>query len=138
MDSSHADEGRMTLVEHLSELRSRLIKCIFAIVIGAIVCWIFYPQIFRALINPYCDSLSPATRDANGVLLGDNCRLLQTDPLEGFSVRMTIAGYGGIVVAMPVILWQAWRFIAPGLYKHERRYALPFVLVGVALFLLGG
>jgi sec-independent protein translocase protein TatC len=138
MDASHADEGRMTLVEHLTELRSRLIKCVVAVLAGALICWIFYPQIFRALINPYCDSLSTETRTATGALLGDDCRLLQTDPLEGFSIRMMIAGYGGIALAMPVILYQLWRFVAPGLYKHERRYALPFVLLGAVLFLLGG
>jgi sec-independent protein translocase protein TatC len=138
MDASHADDGRMTLVEHLTELRSRLIKCALAVAVGAVICWIFYDPIFRALIDPYCASLTDETRTATGALLGEDCRLLQTDPLEGFSVRLTIAGYGGLALAMPVILYQLWRFIAPGLYKHERRYALPFVLTGAALFLLGG
>jgi sec-independent protein translocase protein TatC len=138
MDARLADEGRMTLVEHLAELRARLIKCILAISAGAVVCWILYPQIFRALIDPYCDSLTTETRTATGDLLGDDCRLLQTDPLEGFSIRLMIASYGGIVLAMPVLLFQLWRFVAPGLYKHERRYALPFVVAGAVLFLLGG
>jgi sec-independent protein translocase protein TatC len=138
MSESHGDDGRMTLVEHLTELRTRLIRCILAVVVGGILCWIFYPQIFRALINPYCDSLSAEAKAATGSLTGGDCKLLQTDPLEGFSIRMTIAGYGGLVLAVPVILWQLWRFIAPGLYKNERRYALPFVIAGVSLFLLGG
>ena len=139
MTSTHADEGRMTLVEHLTELRSRLMKCIIAVVIGGVICWIFYNQIFRALIDPYCDTLSAEAKAASNSLSGgDECRLLQTDPLEGFSIRMMIAGYGGIVLAVPVILYQLWKFIAPGLYKHERRYALPFVIVGVVLFLMGG
>src|SRR5690606_13420095 len=119
MDASHGDDGRMTLVEHLTELRSRLIKCIIAVAVGAVVCWIFYPQIFDALIAPYCDSLTEETRTATGALVGDECRLLQTDPLEGFSIRLMIAGYGGVVLAVPVILYQLWKFIAPGLYKHE-------------------
>jgi sec-independent protein translocase protein TatC len=139
MTSTHADEGRMTLIEHLTELRSRLMKCVIAVVIGGIICWIFYNQIFRALIDPYCDTLSAEAKAASNSLGGgDECRLLQTDPLEGFSIRMMIAGYGGIVLAVPVILYQLWKFIAPGLYKHERRYALPFVIVGAALFLMGG
>jgi sec-independent protein translocase protein TatC len=139
MTSTHADEGRMTLIEHLTELRSRLMKCVIAVVIGGIICWIFYNQIFRALIDPYCDTLSAEAKAASNSLGGgDECRLLQTDPLEGFSIRMMIAGYGGIVLAVPVILYQLWKFIAPGLYKHERRYALPFVLIGAALFLMGG
>jgi sec-independent protein translocase protein TatC len=138
MAATHADEGRMTLIEHLAELRSRLIKCVLAVVVGGVICFIFYPQIFRALIDPYCDSLSSQTETASGNLLGDDCRLLQTDPLEGFSIRMMIAGYGGLVLAVPVILFQLWKFVAPGLYKHERRYALPFVVTGVLLFLMGG
>lgn len=138
MDASHGDDGRMTFVEHLTELRSRLIKCIIAVAIGAVVCWIFYNQIFDALIDPYCDSLTEETRTATGALVGEECRLLQTDPLEGFSIRLMIAGYGGVVLAVPVILYQLWKFVAPGLYKHERRYALPFVIIGVVLFVLGG
>jgi sec-independent protein translocase protein TatC len=131
-------DARMTLVEHLSELRTRIIRSLLAVALGAIVCWILYPQILDALINPYCRSLTSEARASASALVGGNCRLLQTDPLEGFSIRVTIAAYGGIVLAVPVILWQSWRFIAPGLYRHERRYALPFVLAGVALFLLGG
>jgi sec-independent protein translocase protein TatC len=138
MNATHTDDGRMTLVEHLTELRSRLIKCFLAVIVGAVICWIFYPQIFAALIDPYCDSLTQETRNAQGALIGNDCKLLQTDPLEGFSIRMTIAGYGGVALAVPVILWQLWRFIAPGLYKHERRYALPFAIIGAALFFLGG
>jgi sec-independent protein translocase protein TatC len=134
MDASHADDGRMTLVEHLTELRSRLIKCILAVAVGAVICWVLYDPIFRALIDPYCDTLTDETKTATGALLGDDCRLLQTDPLEGFSIRLMIAGYGGLALAIPVILYQLWRFVAPGLYKHERRYALPFVVTGAALF----
>src|SRR4030095_16692484 len=66
-----------------------------------------------------------------------NGGLLVTNPLEGFGLRTTIALYGGIALAMPVVLWQAGRFIAPGLYKHERRYAVPFVVLGAMLFGLG-
>ena len=65
MTSTHADEGRMTLVEHLTELRSRLMKCIIAVVIGGVICWIFYNQIFRALIDPYCDTLSAEAKAAS-------------------------------------------------------------------------
>ena len=61
-----------------------------------------------------------------------------TDPLEPFRVRLTVAGYGGMALAMPVLLWQSWRFIAPGLYRHEKRYAVPFVGAGVLLFFTGG
>jgi sec-independent protein translocase protein TatC len=119
------DQGRMTLVEHLRELRSRVLKSLLAVGIGAVVCWILYPQILDFLVQPYCD------------LRGGDCSLYVTDPLEGFKTRLQISGYGGIALAMPVILWQLWRFITPGLYKHERRYAIPFVLSSVVLFAMG-
>lgn len=120
------DDGTMTVVEHLTEFRSRTIKSLLAIGLGAVVCFSLFPQILDVLIQPYCDIRPP-----------DACQLIQTDPLEGFSVRLTLAGYGGIALAMPVVLYQVWRFITPGLHPHERRYALPFVLSGVVLFVLG-
>ena len=138
MSEQELDQGRMTLIEHLTELRSRLIKCAVAVAIGAVVCWFAYPWILDQLIQPYCDlfgedDVSPFATETTG-----ECPLLQTNPLEGFSVRMTIAGYGGLALAIPVILWQLWAFITPGLYAHEKRYAAPFVIVGAFLFLLGG
>lgn len=117
----------MTMMEHLAELRRRLIVGFLAIGVGAIAAWILYPQIIELLLAPYCDTL-----DA-----GDECQLYVRNPLEPFSVRLTVAGYGGIALAMPVVLWQVWRFIAPGLYSHEKRYAIPFVVGSVLLFGLG-
>ena len=141
MTTTHADDGRMTLIEHLVELRNRLIKSVVAVGLGAILCFVFYGPIFRVLVQPYCDSLSDTVR-ANAFALTGNpeasCKLVARDPLEGFGVRMTVATYGGISLAMPVILWQLWRFIAPGLYRHERKYARGFVVSGAGLFALGG
>ncbi len=128
----------MTLIEHLTELRRRLIVCAVAVVIGALVCWFFYFDILDALVRPYCEMLPEDVRKASSDLTGGECRLLQTDPLEGFSTRLSVAGYGGLALAIPVVLWQLWRFITPGLYPHEKRYAIPFVLTGAALFALGG
>lgn len=119
------EQPRMTLVEHLAELRTRLFRCVIAVVVGGIVCWALYNQILDFLVQPYCD-----------IRKGD-CQLYVTDPLEGFRTRLQIAGYGGIALAMPVILWQLWRFITPGLYKHERRYAIPFVVSALTLFVMG-
>lgn len=133
--------GRMTLVQHLTELRNRLIKSVAAVALGAIVCFVFYHPIFRVLVRPYCNSLSASARAAAQRLTGDantDCKLILRDPLEGFGVRMTVATYGGLSLAMPVVLWQLWRFIAPGLYRNERKYARGFVLSGVLLFALGG
>jgi sec-independent protein translocase protein TatC len=123
-----AAEGRMSMLEHLYELRDRIIKCAVAIAVGAVVAWFLYPQIFDILLDPYCDLQGASV---------DDCLLLQTEPLEGFSVRLKIAGYGGIALAMPVLLWQIWRFVTPGLYTHEKKWAYPFVFAATALFLLG-
>jgi sec-independent protein translocase protein TatC len=137
--SAELEHGRMTLIEHLTELRTRLVRSLLAVAVGATLCWIFYERIFNFLLKPYCRALPESNPgDASTLLTRSDCGLLVTNPLEGFGLRTTIALYGGIALAMPVILWQAWRFIAPGLYKHERRYALPFVGLGVLLFLLGG
>jgi sec-independent protein translocase protein TatC len=126
------DEGRMTLVDHLTELRSRLIKSVLAVVAGGVICFVMYPQIFDVLIAPY----ERIATEENS-LTGEAGQLITTDPLEGFSVRLKVAAYGGIALAMPVILFQIWRFVTPGLYAHERRYALPFVLSSMALFVTG-
>lgn len=118
--------GQMSLMEHLEELRNRLLKSIMAVLVGAVVAWVLYPQIFDVLIRPLCD-----------VLPEDECRLVITDPVQGLSTRMKVAGYGGIALAMPVILWQLWRFVTPGLYPREKRLALPFVGSALLLFALG-
>ena len=124
------DESRMTLVEHLTELRDRIIKIVIAVVLGMVVSFILYPQIFDFLLAPYQEIAE------QGNTVGDG-KLLILDPLEGFGVRMRLAAYGGIALAMPVILWQIWQFVTPGLYPHEKRYAVPFVVSALVLFLLG-
>jgi sec-independent protein translocase protein TatC len=125
-----AEPDRMSLIEHLTELRDRLIKVVLAVVIGMVVAFILYPQIFDFLLAPYKDIAT------SGNTVGDG-KLLILDPLEGFAVRMKLAAYGGIGLAMPVILWQIWQFVTPGLYPHERRYAVPFVASALGLFVLG-
>lgn len=120
--------GQMTIIDHLTELRKRLIRSVLAIAVGAIVGWFLFPQIVEFLLEPYCDVLP----DADEV-----CKLRIDEPLEGLSVRMMVAGYTGIALAVPVWLWQAWRFIAPGLYPHEKRHGVVFVVLGVVLFVLG-
>jgi sec-independent protein translocase protein TatC len=135
LPAGEIDEGRMTLMEHLVELRGRVIKSAIAVAVGAVLAWILYPWIFDILLHPYKQIASDPTITGNRSLTGGD--LLQTDPLEGFAIRLKIATYGGIAFAMPVILWQIWRFVTPGLYKHEKRYALPFILSAVALFVTG-
>ncbi len=134
---SEDKEGRMTLMSHIAELRNRLLKVVIAVVVAGIVAWVFYPWILDALLAPYCDSVADRASGLNEVTGSDGCKLLVTDPLEGFATRLKIAAYGGIAMAMPVILWQLWRFIAPGLYSHERKWAVPFVAAGLTLFVMG-
>ena len=117
----------MTLIEHLTELRRRLVISFVAIGVGAVIGWILYDWTIELLLDPYCGTLDDAA----------DCRLYVRNPLETFNVRLTVAGYSGLIMAMPVLLWQIWRFIAPGLYSHEKRYAVPFITAGVGLFFLG-
>lgn len=132
------NDGQMTLMEHLAELRNRLIKSVVAVAVGGVLCWFFYTWILDFLLEPYCRTF-PLEDRIDSALYGPEggCNLFVTNPLEPFSVRLTVAGYGGLALAIPVVLWQAWRFVAPGLYRHEKRYAVPFVVAGSLLFFLG-
>lgn len=125
----------MTLIEHLTELRRRLIVSFAAIALGAVVGWIFYDSIVDVLVEPYCQSVE----DREGIIPDGepSCQLYAKSPLEFFNIKLTVAGYSGLILAMPIVLWQAWRFVAPGLYSHEKRYAYPFIASSVALFALG-
>ena len=117
----------MSLVEHLTELRYRLIVSAVAVAVGAVLAFAFYNRILDFLIDPYCDTLPKGTR----------CTLFITDPLEGFATRLKVATWGGFLLASPVVLFQFWRFVTPGLNPNEKRYAVPFVASSVVLFLLG-
>jgi sec-independent protein translocase protein TatC len=117
----------MTLIEHLTELRSRLIKSTAAVAAGGLVVFFLYPRFVGTLRELLADSCPD---DAA-------CRVIATSPVQGLSTRMTVSAYGGIGIALPFILWQLWQFITPGLYKRERRLAAPFVLSSFVLFLLG-
>jgi sec-independent protein translocase protein TatC len=120
------NDGRMTVVEHLSELRRRIIISIIAVSIGAIVCFIFSESIIRFFVNYY--------RDATH---GEKNALIFLGPLDAFLTRIKIATYGGIVLALPVWLFELWRFITPGLNPNEKRYAVPFIVSSILLFALG-
>jgi sec-independent protein translocase protein TatC len=124
-----ADEGRMTLMEHLVELRRRIIICAITVGLAAVVGWFLYPAVFRFLLHPYNQI---ATQSITG-----GTSLIATSPLEGFAIRIKLTAYVAIAMAMPVILWQIWQFVSPGLYRHERRYALPFVGSAITLFVMG-
>lgn len=133
--------GEMTLFEHLAELRMRIIRGGLAVLIGTIVVIAFYDQVMRWMTRPYVNLCVhrgpefcglPADADPHDVAL------VILDPIEGLTTRLRVSFYGGIVLALPVLLWQLWKFIVPALHKHERRYALGFVLSSVLLFAGGG
>jgi len=117
----------MTVVEHLSELRYRLMVCIAAVAVGAIFCFIFASPIIGWFLDFY--------RNATD---GKRNAFIFTGPIDAFATRIKVATYGGIVLASPVWLYQLWRFITPGLNPKEKRYAIPFLIASVTLFLLGG
>jgi sec-independent protein translocase protein TatC len=127
-DAKERDMGRMSLMEHLIELRSRIVKCAIAIALGAAIGWMIYFPVLHLLAGPL--------RDLSGNPHVDS-QFLSFKPLEVFLFRIKMSAYLGIVIVMPYLLWQFWRFIAPGLYQNERRYAASFVISATALFLLG-
>ncbi len=121
-------DGRMPLMEHLIELRSRLMKSAVAVGLGAVIGWFAYDWVLSILRRPLIElSGDPNVSD----------KFLSQDPLEIFLLKIKLAAYLGLVLAMPFLVWQLWRFIAPGLYQNERRYAASFVISATLLFLLG-
>ena len=121
----------MSLTGHLRELRNRLIKSGIAIALGMIVGWVYYDQIFAWLSEPFNSIVAQARAEGRTVILALNG---VADP---FTLQIQIAAMVGVVIAAPVWLYQIWRFVTPGLHKHERRWALAFAIVATPLFLSG-
>jgi sec-independent protein translocase protein TatC len=130
----------MTLTEHLGELRVRIIRSALAITLGAILIIAFYDRVLDFLLHPYIEICKQHAEDFCGFDANDpNAHALFIfDPIDGLATRLKVASYGGLILAMPVVLWQIWRFIVPALHAKERRYAIPFIASSVSLFLLGG
>jgi sec-independent protein translocase protein TatC len=119
--------GQMTVVEHLTELRRRIFVSLGAILVGAAICFFLTPQIISFLDSFYREALN---RDVVN-------KLIFTGPADAFLLRLKIATYGGIVLAMPVWLFQIWRFVTPGLNPREKRFAVPFIVSAIVLFAFG-
>jgi sec-independent protein translocase protein TatC len=115
----------MPLAGHLRELRSRLVKSLLAVTAGFAVCYIFSDQIFGFLVEPLKRF---ATTDF---------RMIGTGVTEAFFTKLKVAILGGVFLASPVILYQVWAFVAPGLYQNEKRVALPVLFTGTLFFILG-
>jgi sec-independent protein translocase protein TatC len=126
--------GTMTVVQHLEELRSRLIVSLVAIGIGAAIGWFLYDPVIRALKDPYCDYWRSLPRELRST---EGCVLVFLGPLDGMIVKLKAVFFLGLIIAVPVLLWELWRFIVPGLTARERKMAVPFILSSTLLFLLG-
>jgi sec-independent protein translocase protein TatC len=117
--------AKMSFLDHLDELRRRLIISISAIGIGFLACWAFSKPIYDFLAVPITQNLSGG-------------KLAYTNPTDPFTTYMKVALLAGVFLASPVVLTQIWLFISPGLYAHEKKFALPFIFSTTVLFLLGG
>lgn len=124
---SPEDDVRQSLIEHLEELRVRLKWAILSVIGGVVVCYAFAEPIFHWLMQPVFAALPP-----------DNKQLVFTSAIEPLWVYLKVGAYGGLFLASPLVLWQGWKFISPGLYRSERRLAVPFVVLGTVFFVAGG
>ncbi len=120
------DLPRMSLLAHLEELRKCILRSLVAVAIGFFGCWFLAPEIFDFLARPIMEVLPEGTRLS---FLG------VTDP---FILYVKVAALASLFLTAPIVLYQVWSFVAPGLYRREKRYAAPFVLSGTLFFLLGG
>ena len=117
------------LIEHLAELRQRLIYSVLAFVVGMIICFTIWNPIFDFLTHPLCSALA--------VRGHSDCGLILIKLQEGFFVAISISLLGGLVLSFPIIGFQMWRFVAPGLYKTEKNAFLPFIVASPFMFFLG-
>jgi sec-independent protein translocase protein TatC len=125
----------MTVVGHLEELRRRLVISVLAVAVAAIGAWFLYQPVFNILSNPYCHFMRQHRELA--VRPAQPCALAYSSVIEPFLIKIKLVAFLGFAMALPVVLYQTWLFVIPGLTSRERRYALPFVLSSLALFALG-
>lgn len=156
-EDAEIEASRAPLLEHLTELRTRLIICVAALAVAFGVCFAFSGPIYIFLLHPFELAANLiAAQKAEGVshgpfdlLLavagvrdvpaaeGQNLRLVFTAPLEFFFTKLKLAGFGAVMLTFPVLAWQLYRFVAPGLYRREKKAFLPFLIASPALFTLG-
>ena len=124
-EATDADPGKMSFLDHLDELRKRLIITAIALLGGFLLCFAFINPIFDFIMRPLQE------------ILPDGGRLVYTEPTEAFFLYIKVAALAGLVLATPVVLAQLWLFVAPGLYAHEKRFAIPFVILATGFFVGG-
>jgi sec-independent protein translocase protein TatC len=154
-EEAELEASRAPLMEHLVELRKRLIICVIALAVGFVVCFILSKDIYLALLHPFevaagllaeqsashphgpFDLLLIVTGFKPMPASAQALKLVFTAPLEFFFTKMKLAGFGAIVLTFPVLAWQLYRFVAPGLYRRERQAFLPFLIASPVLFGMG-
>jgi len=120
------ESGKMSFLEHLDELRKRLVHIVAYLFLGFIVCWFFSRPIYNFLAAPITRFLPKGTK------------LAYTNPTDPFIIYMKVAFLASVFLTLPLNLYEVWKFIAPGLYRKEKKYVLPFLFSSVILFVLGG
>jgi sec-independent protein translocase protein TatC len=128
-------EGQMTLIEHLRELRHRMIVALWALGAGSVAGFFLYGPAMRLIRAPYCDFLRENPDKAPFETTA--CSLVFLGAIDGFLITVKVVIFLALVIALPVLLYQVWAFVVPGLTERERRWAIPFVLMSLVLFLLG-
>ena len=121
------DESRMPLIEHLIELRNRLVYAVAALLVGVVICYFFSQQIYSFLTQPLAD-----------ILTGQGRKMIFTGLTEAFFTYLKVAFWAGAFITFPFIATQIWLFIAPGLYQNEKKAFLPFLIATPVLFFMGG
>jgi sec-independent protein translocase protein TatC len=152
-EEADIESSRAPLLDHLVELRKRLIICVAALFVGFIICFAFSRQIYIFLLHPFEMGAGLLAAQKGGhhgpfdlllALTGfkevphaTGLKLVFTAPLEFFFTKLKLAGFGALVLTFPILAWQLYRFVAPGLYKRERKAFLPFLVASPVLFLMG-
>ena len=157
-DEAEIEASRAPLMDHLIELRGRLLVCVVAFILGFILCFAFSEPIYIFLVKPFAAAAAFHQAAGGGshaavspldlilgtaglkplpLIDGQTVNLIYTAPLEILFTKMKLAGFGAVIVAFPILAWQLYRFVAPGLYRNERGAFLPFLLAAPLLFLLG-
>ncbi|MGA2026189.1 MAG: twin-arginine translocase subunit TatC [Syntrophobacteraceae bacterium] len=121
------EQSKMPLFQHLEELRTRVLISCLAVGAGFVLCYFFSARIFEILMMPWIKAMPP----------GQPAKLIYTAPHEAFFVYMKVSFIAGTILAAPIILWQIWKFVAPGLYENEKRYMLPVILFSSSCFVSG-
>ena len=129
MSTDDLDSKTAPLIEHLAELRQRLIYSVSAFIVGMIICFTVWNPIFNFLTEPLCSAMTSRGHS--------DCGLILIKLQEGFFVAVSISLLGGLILAFPYIAFQMWRFVAPGLYKTEKNAFLPFMIASPFMFMLG-